>query len=1220
MSVSHSTAHSRFNASVFGHANVAREERAVLFSWRHLRHWLLAGWLTLLSMLVVGSALAQTQVSGAIAVDTRWTVASGPYVINGDFVIQNGALLTIDPGVTIYMAANSGLTIQSGGIKAAGTVGSPIRILSDKTRLGQAAAPGDWKQWVFNAGTTNTQLDYVGFEHGRGLAIKGSAPVLNNLTINNQLGAAITLDLAASPAGVGNKASGNTINGIVVPAGDISGDVKWKLTGIPYLLASGTVSVGASPSVTSLMPNVLQQGDTTTISITGSRLSGLTSARFENAGLNAEVLAGASDTLASLSVTAQASAVIGSANLRLLATAGEVRVANALSIVQAQPTLTSLAPATIYVGQGTAEVTLNGRNFTNQSVALVNGIVVATQFVSATQVRASIAAPAAAGNLAVRLRTPDPINAGQFLASNDLVLPVAPAQLVVTPSPLSVVKGAVKTYTVTLPYPAPTGGLTIALVSSVPNVATLPASVIVPEGQSSASFQVMAADLGNTVLTASKLGFISGQAQVTVVPPPTLTLSPSALTLGVGRTAELTIQSSVPAGAGGLVVTLGSSNTGIANIPASLTIPAGASTASVSLTTVAIGTASVTAQATDFVSGSASVIVRPISLNMPAASLVAPGLSRSIPITLSDPAPTGGLVIALTSSNSAIASVPASLNVPAGQTSANFTLSGVAAGSASINATAIGYQSATLPVSVEAVTIGIGSSVTMPVDISLSYSITLSRPAPAGGVVINLAMADASKASVSPSSITIAEGQTSGGVSLFSVTGVAKGTTTLTASAAGLTAASVPVTVTGKPDLAFSTTSVTVGKGLKTYYYEVYVYRRTDGNSYSPNQALTVNLASSDATKASVPATVTIPAGSASTYFYVTGVDLTNGTPVTIDATATGYTAPATKLASNVVAPVFNLTGLEVNRSPSSVRDDFYIYVTTPGANYSGSQTAAVDMPINLSVVNGNPTGIVDGFYSAQSGGSAITQLTLRANNNYSDTAYVGVPTAAGSYKVQTTATGVTTATSAQVNVTSPELRFSTTSVTVGKGLKTYYYEVYVYRAVNGTSFSGTDALTVNLTCSSTAICQVPASVVIPAGSNSAYFLVEGVGIGNSTVTASAVGYNSVQDLAINVIQPQLNFSGLGGTAVGGKLNFSVYLTSPGANYSGSQAAANQMTVNLTSSSPGVATVPASVQIQTGNTSSDSAQLAGVAAGTTTITASGSGMSSITSGAMTITP
>ena len=482
--------------------------------------------------------------------------------------------------------------------------------------------------------------------------------------------------------------------------------------------------------------------------------------------------------------------------------------------------------------------------------------------------------------------------------------------------------------------------------------------------------------------------------------------------------------------------------------------------------------------------------------------------------------------VTLTSANSATATVPASLTVPEGQTGANFTLTGVTAGAASINATAPNYQAANLPVTVETITIGIGNpavnAISIPADVTYNYAVTLSRPAPTGGVEVNLVTSDPAKATVFPASITIAEGQTSGGVAQATLTGVEKGIATLTASAAGLNSAAIPLTITGKPKLLFSRAAVTVGKSLKTYTYEVYVYRQTDNINHAPNQDLSVNLSSSDAGKASVPASVTIPAGSYHTYFTVTGADLTNGVPVTVDATASGYTAPDTKLAVNTVVPVFTFTSLDSNRSPASTRDDFYISVTTPGSPYSGSQTAVVDLQIDLSIVNGNPETIVDGFYSTQTGGTAITQILLRKDRTYSDTVYAGTPAAAGNYQVQASATGVTTATSDVVTVTSPELKFSRNSVTVGKGLKTYYYEVYVYRAVNGTASSGTDALIVNLSSSDAGKASVPATVTIPAGSSSTYFTVTGVDMTNGvpiTVDASAAGYTApATKLAVNTV------------------------------------------------------------------------------------------------------
>jgi len=1205
--------------------------------------WFRMLWLALTCLLVAApAAMAQTAVSGAIAVNARWTTSGNPYLVTSDVVVQNGAVLTVDPGVVVYMAAGASLTVQAGAIRALGTAATPIRVLSDKTRSGQVAAPGDWKQWTFNPGTVNTQLDNVLFDHGSGLIVNGSAPAFNYVSVRNQQGPAISTDLAASLSGVGNQASGNTLNGVLVPAGDVVGNVRWGLRGIPYVLSTGTVSVGASPTVTAVTPNTLQQGESATLTLTGTRLAGLASARFEKAGLTAEVLSGSTDTQAKLTVTADGTAIPGSSAMTLLLDAGEMRLANALTVAQSQPALTGLAPTTLYVGQGTVDVTLSGRNFTAQSVVLVNGAAVATQFISASQLKASIVASAAAGSLLVRLRTPNPDSGGAELLSNELPLQVAPAQLVLSPSSLTAVKGGSKTMNLSLPYAAATGGTAVTLVSSVPTVASVPATVTIPAGQTTAAFQVGASELGSTTITASRSGLISGQAQVTVITPPSLTLAPSVLTLGVGRTVDLAVQSSTPAPAGGLEVALASSNAAAATVPASVTIAAGSSTATTQVTTVAVGSASITAQATDYVNGQATVTVRPTSLNLPAGALVAPGLTRSVPLTLSDPAPAGGLVVQLVSSAPATVSVPASLNVPEGQTNINFTLTGVAAGTATVTASASGYQAASLPVTVEAVTISVGSpavtGISLPAEITKNYTVNLSRPAPVGGVVVALNTADASKATVSPSTVTIAEGQTSGGLVTIGVTGVAKGATTLSAGAPGLTAASVPVTVTDKPALAFNVAAVTVGKALKTYYYEARILRRTDGNAYAPAEAVTVNLTSSNASKASVPATVTIPSGSSEAYFYITGVDLTGGTPVTIDATATGYTAPATKLATTVATPVFNIQSLDANRSPSSARDDFTVYVTTPGANYSGSQTAAADLPISLSIVEGTPAGIVDGFYSASTGGTAVTQLVLRKDNTTSETAYVGTPTAAGSYKVQASAAGVASGTSGVTTVSAPQLQFNISSVIVGKGLKTYYYEARVRRAVNGTVFNGAEAVTVNLTSSDASKVSVPAAVTIPAGGSEVYFYITGVDLTGGTpvtIDATATGYTApATKLATAVVAPVFNIQSLdvNRSPSSARDDFTVYVTTPGSNYSGSQTAAADLPISLSIvegapagivdgfySASTAGTAVTQLILRKDNTTSETAYVGTpTAAGSYKVQASAAGVATNTSGVVTV--
>ena len=1196
------------------------------------------------------TALAQTPVSGAIAVNTHWTIAESPYPLSGDVVVQNNAVLTIDPGVTVYMAADASLTVQSGSIQALGTLANPINVLSDKSRLVQSALPGDWKQWIFNPGTTNTRLDYVRFEHGKGLSIKGSAPVLNYLQINNQQGAAITIDLAASPTGIGNKATGNTINGIAVPAGDINASVKWGLRGIPYVISSGKVSVGASPTIASITPNVIQQGSTLDVALEGTRLAGLTNVQFDNPGLTAQIASGATNTHANLTVTAEGTAEIGKTIARLLVDAGEINIADALNVVPTQPILSNLSPPKLFIGQGMVAVAINGSNFSNQSTVQVSNTTVVSQYESATKLQTNITTPETIANLAVKVLTPDPFHEGESLVSNELSLPVIKGQLSISPAAVTVTQGTAKTFTVTLPYPAGTNGIVLNVVSSVPSVGTVPSTVTVPAGQTTATFDFAATLANSTVVTVSNNNFNSTQANVTVIPPPTLALTASQYTLGVGRTAQVTVHSSVPADGSGLNITLNNSNTGVVTVPPTITIPAGANSATFTVSTLAIGNANITATANEFVTGNVAFTVRTTSLNLPTGALVAPGLTRSVPLTLSDPAPAGGLVVTLTSSNTAKATVPATITIPEGQTNANFTINGLAAGTTTINATAPNYQAASSPVTVQAITIGIGippvNSISMQPEVTKSYPISLSNPAPAGGVTVNLTTADNTVATVSPTSITIPEGQTSGGIVQASISTHIKGNATIIASSEGLTPANVPLTVTDKGQLKVfqisNKATVTVGKGMRTDS-EAYIQRTINGSAFAGTDPVTVSLSSSDPGKLTVPATVTISANNSGVYFPVTGVELTNGVPVTIDATAAGYAAPVTKLAGSVVMPVINgINSLDGNRSPTSVRDFFTVDLTVPGATYPGSQAALANTPIDIAIANASPVGIVDGFYSAATGGTAVAQVVVPTGSSTSNSAYVGVPTAAGTYQVQASAPGMAAKVSAVQTVYAPELKLfqisNKATVTVGKGMRTDS-EAYIQRTINGSAFAGTDPVTVSLSSSDPGKLTVPATVTISANNSGVYFPVTGVELTNGvpvTIDATAAGYAApVTKLAGSVVMPVINgINSLDGNRSPTSVRdfFTVDLTVPGATYPGSQAAlantpidiaiANASPVGIVDGFYSAATggtAVAQVVVPTGSSTSNSAYV-GVptAAGTYQVQASAPGMAAKVSAVQTV--
>ena len=155
-----------------------------------------------------------------------------------------------------------------------------------------------------------------------------------------------------------------------------------------------------------------------------------------------------------------------------------------------------------------------------------------------------------------------------------------------------------------------------------------------------------------------------------------LALNPTSVT-GGSQTSTATVTLSGPAPAAGAEVTL-SSNNAAASVPASVTVPAGSSSTTFTVNTspVAVSTVTTIFASYDGVTPSASLSVTPptvSSLTLNPSSVVGGVGTSTGTVTLSGPAPAGGAQVMLSSDNSA-ASVPPSVIVPAGSTSATFTV------------------------------------------------------------------------------------------------------------------------------------------------------------------------------------------------------------------------------------------------------------------------------------------------------------------------------------------------------------------------------------------------------------------------------------------------------------------------------------------------------------------------------------------------------------------
>jgi hypothetical protein len=272
------------------------------------------------------------------------------------------------------------------------------------------------------------------------------------------------------------------------------------------------------------------------------------------------------------------------------------------------------------------------------------------------------------------------------------VLPGVLSDISITPG--KVPGGLAASVTISMSAAAPSSGMKVFLLSDdpafvVPPVATIPAgktSVMI-----AAKTLVVGADTDAKV-TASVNGVVVDEdvtvqaarlAGVSILP---------AVVLG-GKPAVGTITLTGVAPKTGLVVTL-SDDISAASVPTSVAIKAGAKVGTFTVTTSAVSQAvagKVTAKLFDSeASGALTVRSTGPALVKIAPVAVAGGKSAVGTVTLTEPAPVGGLTIQL-SSNTGSVTVPTSVVVPAGKTVGTFT-----AQTSGVTKTTIGTITATV--------------------------------------------------------------------------------------------------------------------------------------------------------------------------------------------------------------------------------------------------------------------------------------------------------------------------------------------------------------------------------------------------------------------------------------------------------------------------------------------------------------------------------------------
>src|SRR3954454_4731469 len=490
-------------------------------------------------------------------------------------------------------------------------------------------------------------------------------------------------------------------------------------------------------------------------------------------------------------------------------------------------------------------------------------------------------------------------------------------------TPSSVSGGNSTQARVTLTQPAPAGGVTVRVASDMDGVET-PASVFIPAGATDAMVSpITTSPVGAAAVGSLRAAYGTSWQQSSLGLSPLLwghSLGAETVVGGNATTGTVTLLN--PAPPGGAAVSLVSADPAVVGLPPSVFIPAGGTGASFNITTSAVSAA--TRVRIDSGYGAENnkapslwLTVAPPATPTPAAlaslaltsTSIAACATTSGSVTLTAPAPAGGATIRLSGSMEGQVVVPPNVTVPAGSTSATFTITAPSAVPATyyvLIQAGLGFTAGTQAKLLE---IRPGSTATTlagfsvsPTDIvsgtSTQGTVQLVTSAPAGGGLVPLTSSTPAVLQVPPT-VSVPAGNNSASFPITTKATSAFTTVEVDASAGGVTRSAF-ITLAAGPtapslvSLAIAPTSV-VGGSNATGTVQL--------SSAAPSGGLSVTLATGNLSVAQPPPIVTVPAGQSQASFTVTTSPVGASTPVTITAFSGSITRTATFTVTSASAP-----------------------------------------------------------------------------------------------------------------------------------------------------------------------------------------------------------------------------------------------------------------------------------------------------------------------------
>ena len=597
----------------------------------------------------------------------------------------------------------------------------------------RSVVPSAWLDVSVTQGTTTTVVAST-VESGSTVVYYDAAPNGGTITLT-QAGPLISVSMSPSEVQGGTLSTGTVTLNAPAPAG-----------GAEVSLTSSNTSIAQVPTSVTVLAGDTTANFTATTSSVSSDTPVTITAVYNNTSRTADLTVSVAAPVAALSgLSVSPATVLGGVSSTVTVTLTAVAPdGGAIVALTSSNTAAAQVPASVTVAAGatTASIITTTSSVTSDSPVTITGTY---NSVSRTAILTVTAPPAVLTGVSV--------------------------------SPATVLGGNSSTGTVTLDSPAPTGGAVVSLASSDPATARVPTSVRVLAGATTTSFTATTSSVtSDTPVTITAVYNSVNQTTTLTVTAPVAALtgvsvSPTTVLGGATSTGTVTLNTAAP-GAGAFV-TLTSSNTAVAQVPVSVTVPAGVTTATFAATTSPLATkTAVTLTALyNSVSKSATLTVTPAALSKVSLSptSVLGGASSTGTVTLSGQAPAGGVVVSLTSNNAA-AQVPMSVTVPAGATTATFiaTTSPVAANTA-VTITAL-YAGVTKTAALTLTAPTVSTLTLNPASVQggnqSQGTVTLNGSGPSSGVVVTLTSSNTAVAQV-PSSITVAAGQT---VATFAIT------------------------------------------------------------------------------------------------------------------------------------------------------------------------------------------------------------------------------------------------------------------------------------------------------------------------------------------------------------------------------------------------------------------------------------------------------------------